>query len=189
MAVDLRSIFAYWDSIGVFDVVLPFFLIFAVAYSIFTTSKILGGDNKVKAIVSIIIGVLFVQNQYLVSILQSFIPNVAMFIIVFLMIFLVAGMFLGRKRPATGAYAIAATIALIFVLLALGGLPGGYLPPWLYYYFDDQTIAVLLLVAVFVGIIWFVTKPAGATGWAAKAEEIIENLWGKRGGGAGGGGG
>lgn len=183
MAVDLRSIFAYWDSIGVFDVVLPFFLIFAVAYSIFETSKILGGDKKVKAIVSIIIGVLFVQNQYLVSILQSFIPNVAMFIIVLLMIFLVAGTFLGPKGPATGTYAIAAVIALIFVLLALGGLPGGYLPPWVYYYFDDQTIAILLLVAVFVGIIWFVTKPPTGGNFLQKVEQAVEKLWGKGGGG------
>lgn len=178
--IDLRSLFAYWDNIGVFDVVLPFFLIFAVAYSIFTTSKILGNDNKVKAIVSIIIGVLFVQNQYLVSILQSFIPNVAMFIIVLLMIFLVAGTFLGEKKEATGAYAIAAAIALIFVLLALGGQPSGYLPSWLYYYFDDQTIATLVLVGVFVGIIWFVTRPVGApnTFWP-KIEDAVKKLWGK----------
>lgn len=178
--IDLRSLFVYWDNIGVFDVVLPFFLIFAVAYSIFTTSEILGKENKVKAIVSIIIGVLFVQNQYLVSILQSFIPNVAMFIIVLLMVFLVAGTFRGEKKPATGAYAVAAAIALIFVLFALGGLPGGYLPPWLYYYFDDQTIAVLLLVAVFIGIIWFVTKKPSENKFWPKIEETVKQLWGKQ---------
>ena len=177
--LDLRAIFAYWDVIGVFDVVLPFFLIFAVAYSIFTTSNILGADNKVKGIVSAIIGVLFVQNSYLVGILQSFIPNVAMFIIVLLMIFLVAGTFLGEKGPATGAYAVAAVVALIFVVLALGGLPGGYLPPWLYYYFDDQTIAILLLIAVFVGIIWFVTKKPEAGKFWPNLEKTVKNLWGK----------
>ena len=46
MAVDLRGIFAYWESIGVFDIVLPFFLIFAVAYSIFSSTKVLK-DNKI----------------------------------------------------------------------------------------------------------------------------------------------
>lgn len=171
MAVDLRGIFAYWDSIGVFDVVLPFFLIFAVAYSILSTAKVLGEANKnITALVAAIIGILFVQNNYLVSILQSFIPNVAMFIIVILMVFLVAGTFLGaRGVPATeNAFAIVAIIAIAFVVWALLVQPTGYYSSFsLSYYLDDQTIATLVLVGIFIGVIWFVTsKPGGgAKGW------------------------
>lgn len=183
MAVDLRGLFAYWESIGVFDVVLPFFLVFSVAYTIFEQTQILK-NKKVNAIVSVIIGILFVQNQYLVGILHSFIPNVALFIIVVLMVFLVAGTFLGAKADVTAqnAFGIAAIIAVAAVVWALLVQP----PYWNWiYFFDDQTIATLVLVGIFVFVIWFVTKPAGATGGWNKFTKAIQELWGK--GGPGGG--
>ena len=180
MAVDLRNIFAYWESIGVFDIVLPFFLIFAIAYSILTTTKILGDHNKnINALIAAIIGVLFVQNNYLVGILQSFIPNVAMFIIVILMVFLVAGTFLGAKADAKdNAFGIVAIIAIAFVVWALLVNPP-YTSWFPTYYFDDQTIATLALVGIFIFIIWFVTKPAtGGKGWETFTKSI-KDLWGK----------
>ncbi len=178
MAVDLRAIFAYWESIGVFDVVLPFFLVFAIAYSIFSTTKILK-DNKINGLISAIIGVLFVQNTYLVGLLQSFIPNVAMLVIVILMFFLIAGTFLGPKQDST-TFAVVGIASIIFVVWALSSSYGApYYGYGLGSYFDDQTIATLVLVAIFVGVIWFVTKPTGATTLGPKIEKFFKDLWGK----------
>lgn len=181
MAVDLRGIFAYWESIGVFDIVLPFFLIFAVSFSILETTKVFGtAGKKINALVAAVIGVLFVQNTYLVGILQAFIPNVAMFIIVILMVFLVAGTFLGEKTAISGqnAFGIVAIIAIAFVVWALLVNPP-YTSWFPSYYFDDQTVATLVLVGIFIFVIWFVTKPAGSSkGWDTFTKSIKE-LWGK----------
>lgn len=185
MALDLRGIFAYWESIGVFDVVLPFFLVFAIAYSILSTAKVLGEANKnITALVSAIIGVLFVQNSYLVGILQSFIPNVAMFIIVILMVFLVAGTFTGQRgTPALeGSFAFVAIAALAFVVWALLVQPPttSWLPT---YYLDDQTLATLVLVGIFVLVIWFVTKPKEGNGLKTFGKYVKDILKGGTGGG------
>ena len=178
MAVDLRGIFAYWESIGVFDIVLPFFLVFAIAYSIFSTTKVLH-DNKINGIISAVIGILFVQNTYLVGLLQSFVPNVAMLIIVILMFFLVAGTFLGPKQESK-TFAIVGIASIVFVIWALS-TQSGYLNYGYGSYFDDQTIAILVLVAIFVGVIWFVTKPpTGGNKLAAGVEKFFKDLWGKQ---------
>jgi len=95
-AFDIRSTFVYWEQIGVFDVLLPFFLIFSITYSILQTTKVLP-DPRINTLVAAIIGILFVQNQYLVGVLNSFIPNVSMVLIVILMVMLLAGVFLGEK--------------------------------------------------------------------------------------------
>ncbi len=177
MAVDLRAMFAYWESIGVFDVVLPFFLIFGIAFAIFQQTNILK-EKKINIIVSVIIGILFVQNQYLVGILHSFIPNVALFIIVILMVFMVAGTVLGPKADVTAqnAFGIVAIGAIALVVWALLVQPPT--TPWFpTYYFDDQTIATLVLIGVFIFIIWFVTKPAGGGGWD-KVAKTFKDLWG-----------
>ena len=181
MALDLRSLFMYWDSIGVFDVLLPFFLIFSVSFAILENTGILK-NKKINAIVAGMIGILFVNNPYLVGILQSFVPNIAMVLIVILMTLLIAGAFLGAKGDANkpGAFGIAAIIALIFVIWALVSQTGyGYYSSWSYY-FDDQTIGTIMLVGVFVFVIWFVTKTpnSGGNGWE-KFSEAIKGLWGK----------
>ena len=180
MAVDLRGIFAYWESIGVFDIVLPFFLIFAVSFSILETTKVFGAaGKKINALVAAVIGVLFVQNNYLVGILQAFIPNVAMFIIVILMVFLVAGTFLGEKGPAKDSvFGFVAVIAIAFVVWALLVNPP-YTSWFPSYYFDDQTVATLVLVGIFIFVIWFVTKPtSGTKGWETFTK-AVKDLWGK----------
>ncbi|MDP4012688.1 MAG: hypothetical protein Q8R00_03740 [Candidatus Nanoarchaeia archaeon] len=180
MALDLRSLFVYWESIGVFDVLLPFFLIFSVSFAILEQTQILK-NKKINAIIAGMIGVLFVNNPYLVGILQSFVPNIAMVLIVILMFLLVAGTFLGAKgtTPGNSAYAVAGIIALVFVLWALVSQTGyGYYSDWAYY-FDDQTVGTILLVGVFVFIIWFVTRDTSQPPkfWN-KLKEGFKDLWG-----------
>ena len=169
MAFSLENLFVYWESIGVFDILLPFFLIFAVSYSLLQTTKILK-DKKINTIIAAIIGILFVQNQYLVGVLNSFIPNISMTLIVILMLLLVAGIFMGEKRSATGAYGVAAVIAIVFVLWALNAQTGGY-ALGMYDYFDAQTTNTIILVGIFVFVIYFVTKnPSTGRGWDTFSE-------------------
>lgn len=180
MAIDLRSTFVYWEQIGVFDVLLPFFLVFSVSYAILKQTKVLV-DERINILVAAIIGILFVQNEYLVGILQSFIPNVSMVLIVILMLMLLAGVFLGEKSAGGGAFAygVAAIIAIVFVLWSLNAQGGGY-AFGISDYFDDQTTATLILIGIFAFVIWYVTKPAQSKGWET-FNNVIGELW--RGGG------
>ena len=53
--LDFRSILEIWRNAGIFDIILPFLLIFALVFAILEKSKILGSNRAVYAIISLAI--------------------------------------------------------------------------------------------------------------------------------------
>ena len=78
-----------FKDIGGFDVFLPFVLIFTLSFAILNKSQILGAKKNIDAIVALVIGLLLVQNQNIVGIINTFLPNVSLVLVVILMFLLV----------------------------------------------------------------------------------------------------
>lgn len=119
MAYDLFSVIATWQEIGVFGVLLPFVLVFALSFAVLQKTKILGDHKNLNVIVSLVLGLLFLQNVYLVEKIQLFLPNVSFAVLVFLALLLLVGVFAGDKLSEwTSKWkwfaVVAATIALVW---------------------------------------------------------------------------
>ena len=94
--IDLRNIVEGSQDAGVFDVLLPFLLVFAVIFAVLQKIELFGKDNKgkkVDGVVSLIMAAFLVSQTELVTILQGFLPRISMAIVVLLMLLLVVGVF------------------------------------------------------------------------------------------------
>ena len=148
-----------WEKIGLFNVVLPFLLVFTLSFAVLEKAGILKQRNF-NAVISFIIALLFVRNQTLVGLVNNFLPNVSMFLVVILMFLLLIGIFGGSHAGTKLTMGIAALVSFLFVvwsLLATNFIKVSGLPDWLVY-MDEQTKTTILFIAVFVIVIWFIMR-------------------------------
>ena len=159
MAVSFEDLLRNWEKIGVFDVILPFLLVFTFSFAILQKSGIFGENKKgINGVVSFILALLFVRNENLIKLLQRFLPNVSMFMLIILLLLMVIGTFGisthvgGNKNLAI----VAVIVSILFVIWALSAdvLNIGNINIRL----NDQAKATILFLAVFVIITFFVTR-------------------------------
>src|SRR3989344_6578327 len=121
MAFDFRDFLNLSEEIGVFEVLLPFLLVFTLSFGVLQKSKILGKMKQLNIIVSFVIALLFVRNQILVGLVNRFLPNVSIFMIIILMFLLLVGIFVGKEHAGwTGnVLGLAFFVSIIFIIIAL----------------------------------------------------------------------
>lgn len=183
MAIDFRDFLNLGEDIGAFDVLLPFILVFTLVFAVLQKSKIFGDKNKnLNVVISFVVGLLFIRNQALVTLVNRFLPNVSLFLIIILMFLLLIGIFAGQHKGWTGsAMGVAAIISIIFIIYSLSSATIGdtfNLPDFLTD-FDDQTKGTILFIAVFVIIIWLVTKEPKQEGKEGLLERLGKEIKGQ----------
>ncbi|MFQ5474276.1 MAG: hypothetical protein ACE5DM_00400 [Candidatus Nanoarchaeia archaeon] len=172
--VSFQDLIIRLDSIGLYEVMLPFFLIFVLVFAVLQKSRILGDDPiKTKAynvVVALIIGAMVVvphvlglypANADVVLIMNKALPNIALVLVAILAVFLIIGLFGGRAAWVgmfTGWVAIVAFILVVYIFGRAAGWFEGSLPNWLWWLGDPDTQALLIVFAVFALVIWFITK-------------------------------
>lgn len=170
MAFNFYSLLGAWEEAGIFDVILPFLLVFSLVYAVLEKIRILGTGKKARvsnAVVALVSALLVVRNGYIVGLMTRFLPNVAMFLIVILMLLLILGTFgIGPTKWQQGTLFYAAfVVSVVFVIWALASDYLGdwlELPKWLWN-LDETTKATVLFVGMFVIIIFLVMKEDDST--------------------------
>lgn len=185
---DLYNIVGQAQQIGIYDVILPFLLVFTIVFAVLQKTKIFGEDKKnINVVVAAILALLFLQNNYLIFLLQRFLPNVSLFLIIFLMFLLILGVFLGPQTGISGAaITFAFIVSLIAILVAVStdlmpyGFGSSILDFW--YAIDPGTRTLIWVIAIFVVIIWLVThekKREGEGGFGKLLDNISSGFKGK----------
>ena len=157
---NLFNLLTDWENLGFFHVALPFLLIFTLIFAILQKTKILGTDSKnLNAIVALIIAALAVRNQEIVFIMQRFLPNISMFVVIILMFLLLVGIVGGNKFEGfSGGWMLtAAIVSFIFVGWSLTA-DAFFAPVWLQDLFFLQDVSTLALIGVFAFVIWLVVR-------------------------------
>ncbi len=161
----LQTAFSFTDAIdylvdiGVYEVFLPFLLIFAIIFAILEKTQILGaGKSNINAIVSVVIGLLVVVQTGIVEIINIFLPRISLIIVVILMGLLIIAMLSGKefKGLKEGALGFGIIVTIIAVILALTGTPGG--AAWFTPADRDALLRIGIPLLIFLGVIWFVMK-------------------------------
>jgi hypothetical protein len=113
-AISIGEIFNQWEQMGIFTLVLPFLLIFAVVYAILNKSKVLGENKGVQAVIAFSVGLLAIINPDVTNFFQVIFPRVGVGISVLLIAIILVGLIAsaGTKWATT----------LTAVLFGLGGL-------------------------------------------------------------------
>ena len=121
MAYDLFQVIATWQDIGIYGVALPFLLIFIITFAILEKIKLFGNNGKkIHVVIALVLGLLFLQNIYLVERLQFILPKVAFSLLVFVLLLLLVGALSGKKHDATGNWTwLAFLVAIIFLVWSI----------------------------------------------------------------------
>ena len=85
----------FFKRFGIFDVVLPFWLVFTVVFAILQKSQILGENKKnLDATVAFVVAMLVVAATKIVKVINTALPQVTLLVVVALSFLLMIGIFM-----------------------------------------------------------------------------------------------
>lgn len=160
----------FFKRFGVFDVILPFLLVFTVVFAILQKSHILGENKKnLDATVAFVIAMLVVAATKIVGVINGALPAIVLLIIVSMSFLLLVGMFVKPGeifKNLEGAWIkflmILLFIAVMLIFLANIRLDNG--DSWLEYslnyvsvYWSGAVVGSIILVVIFIAAIMWVT--------------------------------
>lgn len=125
-----REVIQFFDKIGLFDVVLPFLLVFTIVFAIFEKTKVLGTEEvegrkytkkNLNAIASFVIAFLVVASSQLVEIITTVSANAVIVLFLAVLFLLLVGSFHKEGEPIflEGGWKV---VFMIIVFLAIVGI-------------------------------------------------------------------
>lgn len=119
MAINLVDSLQTLEQWGLYDIVLPFLLVFILVFAILERIQLFGPQSrKFSALIALVVGLLLVrggEQAYLVQLINTYLPNVSAVIVVFLGFLIILGLF------GVGAGAFRGGIMIVFVILSIAG--------------------------------------------------------------------
>ena len=189
--VNYQDLIYYFQQYGVLDFLLPFILVFTVIFAVLQKIKPFGNDGKnFHVIIAFVCGLLFVVPHVLgtyppsydpVVILNNALPGVSLIAIFAIMalITLVFNTEMGNTLLPIVAFGSFAFVAYIF-----GSSLGLWSGPYdLFSWWTADVTELLVIIAVFGGIVYFITRedsdtekdPAKLAAAKKKADEKWED--------------
>ena len=189
-----RTGIEFLDKIGVYEVLLPFLLIFTLVFAILEKTKIFGtekingeevGKKNLNSMFAFVTSFLVVASSRLVATINEAIANMTILLLLGICFLLLSGVFhTGKeeyKSPMSGVFMIIMFVSIIAIFLHAVKTKEGV--PWLYFgwnwlvsNFDTGAVGALVLTIFIVGLMGFITgKPGnGFLGVGGSKEEKKE---------------
>ncbi len=159
--VDFRFVIDQWQAVGVFDVLLPLLLVFALVFAILEKSKILGGYKSIDAVVSLIVSLFVIANPYVTELFVPIFSKAGLAIIILVAMLIIVGLFMTGEEPSATLKTIGAIGGIglfIWLLMAVSDYYAGW--PWYYsfkfWWWNNATWFIPTLIGV-IGFVWIVT--------------------------------
>ena len=179
--MDFYQLLSSFDQLGGFDVLLPFILVFTLVFAVLQKIDLFGsGKKNINAVVALVLSIFFLNNTYLILILQTFLPKVSIFLIIFLMFLLLAGIFAGPKQLSKTSMGVAAIVALIAILFALFSdifspmsTSGNPLAAWI----DPGNMPMVWLLVITVLFFMFILKDNSNRRGTSKVKDFLDGIF------------
>jgi hypothetical protein len=172
-----RGVLNFFAELGIYDVILPFLLVFAIVYAILDKTRVLGSEKvgsetyprkSINAVVALSIGFFTVASAQLVQVITQVSSQVVILLLVLVLFMALIGTFIeqtdkGISLPKgiwQNGFMVVVLIAIVMILLnALDWLQPGY--EFLRDHWSNELVASVILLLSVIGIIGFVTKSPG----------------------------
>ncbi|MEK6920466.1 MAG: hypothetical protein AABX82_01180 [Nanoarchaeota archaeon] len=198
MAETFVDLFRTLESYGLIDALLPFLLIFTIIFAMFQKTNILGAGKKnfnvmVAFVIASMVVIPHITGSYpgkydLVEILNTALPDVSIVVVAVVMGLLLIGLLGGESTWMGGSLSgMVAILAFLSIIYIFGGAAGWWDNIALRWW-DQDVIALVVVILVFAIVIWYVTKDDAPADKAAKGMKLVEHFGDmfKKGGGGGG---
>ena len=183
MATPFRQVIDFFQSIGLYDVVLPFLLVFTIVFAILEKTKVLGTEDidgkkytkkNLNAIASFVIAFLVIAAKELVQIINDTVAKAVIVLFFSILFLLLVGSFHKEGEPMylQGGWKIAFMIIVFIAIVGifLDAIKTSDGRTWLQRLGDfagsgsDQLAGSLILLAIVVLFIIYVVKEPSKEG-------------------------
>jgi hypothetical protein len=189
-----REIIFFFDRIGIYDVVLPFLLVFTIVYAILEKTKLLGTEEiegtkytrkNLNAMTAFAISFLVVASSKIVAIIADVSSQMVVLLLASVFFLLLVGVFYkegeavsleGRWRTLFMSIMF---IGLVFIFLQ--AIPTKSGQPWLEWFWDYMSahwsstgVASVMLIVGIIIFIWWIQKSPGSPAESSKTVEKKE---------------
>ncbi len=114
----IADILYQWETLGIFDFVLPFLLVFAIVFGILSATHIIGDNKGIAVIIAFVIGLMSIRYQYFFSsFLSEIFPRLGIGLTVLLTLLILIGLFIAQEEQRYWGYGLAAIGALIAIII------------------------------------------------------------------------
>ncbi|MBN2111484.1 hypothetical protein JW707_00125 [Candidatus Woesearchaeota archaeon] len=185
-----RGIIYFFDRIGIYDVVLPFILVFTIVYAILEKTKVLGTEEiqgvkytrkNLNAMTAFAISFLVVASSKLVAIIANVSSQMVVLLLASVFFLLLVGVFYKESEEVAleGRWRTLFMIIMFvgLLLIFLQAIPTKSGQPWLEwfwnyigYHWSSTGVASIILIIGIIIFIWWVQKPAEETSKKEKKE-------------------
>jgi hypothetical protein len=178
-----RGALDFFAEIGVYDVVLPFLLVFTIVFAVLEKTRILGVEKvhdheyskkPLNAVIAFVVAFLVVASSRLVSIINEAMANVVLLLLVSICFLLLIGSFYKYEENVfleggwRTFFMILMFIGVLLIFLhALGWLQTAWW--WLLTNWTGDAAGAVVLLVVVIAFIYFITMDT--TKKATKKEE------------------
>ena len=184
MASSLQNAVQFFQEFGLFDVVLPFLLVFTIVFAILEKTRVLGTEKikneehprkNLNAVVAFVVGMLVVAANKVVDAIGTALPNIVLLIVIVVVFLMLVGTFYKTGELESFAskhdrwttffmFALFIIIVLIFAGSIKKTLNQSYLSFIIEYAIENFTgtiVTSILFLAVAIGAIFYVTAGGG----------------------------
>ncbi len=158
MVFTLNELFNYWEGAGVFEILLPFLLVFAIVYGVLQYMKIFGSDKGIHSIIAIVIAVLAVRYTKFTYFYQELFPRLGIGLTILLVLMILVGLFVTDKSKTVVTWiflgiGLIVAIAVIYNSAAVFGWVDGFGAT------TSEWIAWIVSAALLIGVIVIIVIP------------------------------
>ncbi len=171
-----RSAIGFLGKLGVYDVILPFLLVFTIVFAILEKTKILGlekvGEREItkknlNAMVAFVVAFLVIASTQLVAVINQVMANIVLLLILAISFLLLVGVFFGSKEFTLKDYPgwISFFMVVMFigiVVIFLNALDWLKYVFALFVYWNEEWAITIIFVIIILGFMWFVIREPGS---------------------------
>lgn len=166
-----RGMIGFLNKLGVYDVILPFLLVFTIIFAILEKTKIFGTDKidgrelskkNINAMVAFVIAFLVIASTRLVGVINEVMANVVLLVILGVCFLLLIGVFFGDKEFTLEKFPTWTKLLMVLMFIGIVVIFLNALG-WLQYLFDlfnninADWAASLVFIIIIVGFILWIT--------------------------------
>jgi len=183
-----RSALMFFNDIGIYDVVLPFLLVFSIIFAILDKTKILGtvtidktdySKKSLNAIISFVIAFFVVGSTKMVGVLNKALANTVLLMIVVVFFLVLIGIFHSEKEEVLlkgGWKKFFMIMLFIGIVLIFMDAIGWLTDLWAYLQSNIETrwVGSLIMLGILLFFMWFITrtqKPESSSGSSDDSED------------------
>lgn len=166
MASVLANTIEFFHKFGMFDIVLPFLLVFTIVFAILEKTRVLGEEKgeprkNLNSMVAFVIGLIFISIIRLVEVINQALPEVALVLIIAVSLLMLVGLFWGTSevKLEVGWQKGLVFIIAFFVVLGIFFNAIGWLDKIVGYAemnWNETVIPTLIFFVIIIGAIFYI---------------------------------